>query len=184
MARPRVLSDDEVLDRLAAFLTDRRSVEPWTLAEAGARIGMTSAGLVKRFGSRQGLVAALSDRWVRAIPAGPVRPGDVESELLSWVTDRGASQAQPLTLATRLAQLVGDLSDPVLAGLLVEGWRREQAYVASLLALHDLRRLPDPAQGAALLFDALCGANLRAGAGDPAHTDPERVLQSFLEVWR
>lgn len=179
MSRPRTLTDEVILDRLGAFLASRDGVSPWTLAEAGRQVGLTPAGLLKRFGSRQGMLVALSTRWIEQIPTGP-SGGDPLVELTGWVTAKGAG-GRPLI--GRLTDLVADLADPVLTGLLVKGWAREREYVAELLGELDLPGLPDPAVGAAVLLDCLTGAGLRAGTGDEDHSDPQQILTTFLEVW-
>lgn len=179
------MSDDEVLDRLVDFLNGREGLRAWTLAEAGGAIGLSPAGLLKRFGSRNGLLAALSTRWVAGIPGSPRRPEDPEGELAAWVASKAELEdGRRVPLVTRLSQLVGDLADPVLAALLVEGWRRERAYVAALLTAHDLARLPDPDLAAALLLDALTGAGLRSGAGDGAQAEPQQIFETLMEAWK
>lgn len=183
MVRPRVLDDDQILDRLADFLDARDSLGEWTLADAGRRIGMSPAGLIRRFGSRDGLLAALSTRWIATIPTEPRGEGPPEAELRAWVAGSAASSDSEAPRTADLVNLVTDLSDPHLTSLLRDGWQRERDYLAQLLAQLDLSRLDDPHVGSAVLVDALVGARLRRCADDAEHTDPEQILETLLEAW-
>lgn len=179
MARPRRDSDDALLDRLAAAIADRRTVAPWTLAEVAPAVGLSAAGIVKRFGSRQGVLLALSHRWIVAIPRAPSGDLPPAEELRGWVGDRFAP---PHGSAQGLSQLIDDLVDEDLRRLLAEGWRLEKAYLTSLLGRCNLPGVKDPDACAAVLFDALNGAALRAAA--EARPDPvSQTLDNLLEQW-
>lgn len=58
--RLRTLSDEQVLERVGAALGQSGSA--WTLAGAAAVAGLHPATLIKRSGSRHGLLVALSRR--------------------------------------------------------------------------------------------------------------------------
>jgi AcrR family transcriptional regulator len=149
------------------------------LAEVAPAVGLSAAGIVKRFGSRQGVLLALSRRWIAAIPQNPT--GDLEpvAELREWVVNRFAP---PHGDAQGLSQLIDDLLDDELRRLLAEGWGREQAYIASLLNDGDLPGVNDSDTCAAILFDALNGAALRATAEGRADRVLE-TLDNLLEQW-
>lgn len=169
-----------LLDRIAQTLGRRQSLGPWTLAEIAPEAGLSPSGLLKRFGSRQGILLALSRRWIDSIPESP-RSNAAGDELRSWVAQR-FSPSGPDAVAQGLTNLLDDLTDEHLRVLLAEGWSKEIDYLASLLHLAKLPRLPDPHRGARLLFDALNGAMLRRAA-DADATGPTQILDELLEVW-
>ena len=180
MVRPRRDTQDVLLERIAHTLERRQSLQPWTLAEIAPGAGLSPAGLVKRFGSRQGILLALSHRWIASIPDSP-RSGAPEEELRGWVAQRFRSHS-PDGAAHGLVSLLDDLADEQLRGLLAEGWLKELGYLTRLLEQAGLSRLSEPRRGARLLFDALNGAMLRQAAQADAPT-AHQVLDDFLEVW-
>ena len=182
MARPRRDSQDVLLERIAAALGRRRSIQPWTLAEISPAAGLSPAGLLKRFSSRHGILLALSRRWIDAIPTAAVGAGPADEELRSWVARRFAATG-PGQVAQGLVNLLDDLVDDHLRGLLGEGWAKEIRYLSSLLASMGLPRLGDPDRAAALLFDALTGAMLRRATEPEAHL-PTQTLNELMEAWK
>lgn len=183
MARPRETSDAELLDRVGSVLARRESLERWSLAEVGRGAGVVPATLVKRFGSRRGLLLALSRSWVESVPAdlpsGGVTP---HRALYDWVADAFAPAGTRGAAVAGIQMLLEDLADAELTELLREGWRRQLAHLARLLAAAAPPRLSDPDQAAGVLFDALTGARLRAAAGDTAPT-PTETLDLFWRAW-
>ncbi len=182
MARPRRAQQDVLVDRIASALSAREQLEPWTLADIAPAAGLSPAGLIKRFGSRNGILEALSRRWIESIPDGPEDSSAVEEELRAWVAGRFAAGG-PHAVAYGLVNLVDDLVDDRLRQLLAQGWAKEIHYVASMLAQLGLQGLDEPVAGAKLLFDALHGAMLRQAA-EPGSPEPSRVLDQLLEVWK
>jgi len=181
VVRPRRDEQQVLLERIAAALQERQSLGPWTLAEIAPAAGLSPAGLLKRFGSRHGILVALSRRWIDSIPGSPegqVAPG---SELRRWV-ERRFSPEGPERVAQGLVNLLDDLMDDQLRGLLAEGWAKEIRYLSALLGRARLPGLSDPSRGACLLFDALNGAMLRH-ATEPAAPSPTRTLDDLMEVW-
>ncbi|MDO4244303.1 MAG: hypothetical protein Q4C85_11235 [Actinomyces sp.] len=170
-----------LLDRIAGALGVRQSLRPWTLAEVSPAAGLSPAGLIKRFGSRKAILLALSRRWLRDIPKGPLGQVPPREELDEWA-HRRFGRAGARGVAQGLIQLVDDLMDDELRVLLEEGWAREQEYVATLLRACELKRLSDPGRGAILLFDALNGAMLRQAVA--SDTDfVQETLDSLWEIW-
>lgn len=158
-------------------------MEPWTLAEVAPAAGLSPAGLLKRFGSRRGILLALSRRWIDAIPiATDVGASPADEELCSWVARRFAV-TEPDQVAQGLVNLLDDLVDDHLRGLLGEGWAKEIRYLSSLLASMGLPRLGDPDRAAALLFDALNGTMLRC-ATEPGALLPTQALDELMEAWK
>jgi AcrR family transcriptional regulator len=181
MARPRRDEQEVLLLRISTALESRDRLEPWTLAEIAPVAGLSPPGLLKRFGSRQGVLLALSRRWIDSIPDG-VQDRDAPcDELRGWVERRFAG-AGPRRVAVGLVNLLDDLVDEELRAALGEGWAKEIRYLASLLRLMDLAKLNDPDSGAEVLFDALNGAMLRQ-ATRPDSPLTTRILDDLLEAW-
>jgi AcrR family transcriptional regulator len=183
VARPRESTDDELLDRVGQTLSARTSLARWSLADVSAGAGVAPATLVKRFGSRQGLLAALSRRWIDEIPTAPPAGRPAMTALDEWV-EKAFSPADSQSAAVVGMQfLVEDLADAELRTLLRQGFQRQIDYLAQLLEAGNLARLGSPVEAAALLFDSLNGALLRSAAGDPAARRPGRTLERLLEAW-
>ncbi len=204
MARPRTLSDDEILERIADSLEG--ATGPWSLESAAAATGLHAATLIKRFGSRHGLLLALSRRWIAGIPEGATGD-DAMGELRRWaasLADPGAgvpaaeettnsddNGGTAVAVATRtlarIDMLVEDLRDPELRLLLHEGWSKHLAHLTALVgrAQDDGRlraALPAP-QLARLLLDAAHGGILRdAVAPDSTGTASADSVLTALEA--
>lgn len=114
---------------------------------------LSPAGLLKRFGSRQGILVALSRKWIDSIPDSPDGQTTPGSELRRWVEQRFSP----------------DGPERVAQGLALLGQAR-------------LPRLSDPNRGACLLFDALNGAMLRH-ATEPTAPSPAQTLDDPMETW-
>lgn len=182
MARPREHTDSELLDLVGAALARRTARGRWSLADVAGESGVAPATLVKRFGSRHGLLVALSRRWIDSIPAAP-RGGEPVAELTAWVRASFSATPDRAAAVIGMQHLMEDLSDDELAGLLALGWTRQVGYLAALLARTGLARLGDPLAGARLLFDSLNGGLLRAAAGDTRAADAAAILHAFWELW-
>lgn len=73
MARPRQVSDDQILDAARELLTEDPSTSTVSIAE---RVGLSQAALFKRFGTKLGLIRRALDLpeapdWVAVCEAGP-----------------------------------------------------------------------------------------------------------------
>jgi AcrR family transcriptional regulator len=182
MARPREHTDEDLLDLVGVALARRTARSRWSLADVAGESGVAPATLVKRFGSRHGLLVALSRRWIDSIPAQPAG-GDPVGELTEWVSASFSPTPDRAAAVVGMQYLMEDLSDDELAGLLVQGWAKQVDYLTALLAGAGLARLGDPRTGALLLFDALNGGQLRAAAGDPHAASALTILHAFWELW-
>lgn len=186
MSRPQTHTDDELLQLIEAghLSSDGR----WTLKDAAREAGVHPATLVKRFGSRRGLLLALSRRWVDARPSTPTSD-DPHAELLAWIDARASLLASPGEARAGIAMVVEDIKDEELRALLIEGWTREIGYLASLVdeatKSGSLRSAPAPRIAATLIFDHINGAHLRAAATMDAHQvdDPRTILSPIIEGW-
>lgn len=179
MARPQRRSIEDVLDDVATTLSCRKDLSPWTLAEIAPAAGLSPAGLIKRFGSRKGILIALSKRWIDTVPSDAQGTGSSLHELTLWVENRFG---RTTSVAQGLSYLIDDLVDDELRALLFDGWSREIAYLASLLDTNEFPGVHNAAECATVLFDALNGATLRSCAGDKLKAVTQ-TLNTFLEMW-
>lgn len=127
---------------------------------------MSAATLVKRFGSKRGLLIALSQRWADSIDLDPPVHAD-ESPLAtlhrlsvgSYIASDNADQAP-----NHVSSLAMDLGDPELTRLLALGWHRNRSQLEQLIAraaeAGELPRAPDPGVAARTLFALLEGTFL------------------------
>ncbi|WP_439565543.1 TetR/AcrR family transcriptional regulator [Microcella sp.] len=181
MARPRTLSDDELLDRIDAALSTRADGGPWSLHDVAPAVGLSPAGLLKRFGSKDGLLHALARRWIARIPVAPLGDLPAERELRAYVAEAFGAPSDAAAVYA-LGEVLGDLRSPTLTAALHEGWSAQVRYLEQLLEQLPLPRLRDPHGGAMLLLDALHGALFRHAAGlEP--TPATDTLDRFLETW-
>lgn len=181
MSRPLRASDAELLDLIDAAITGRHSSAPWSLKDVAPAAGMSPAGLVKRFGSKEGLLLALSRRWVDRVPAQPVGAVEPFHELRGFIEDN-FSAASSSSAIFGLGELMRDLSSPEAAKLLRDGWGKQATYFAALLERLPLRADVDLHMAALTLLDALHGSLFRRAVGlDP--TAPADILDNLLKGW-
>lgn len=176
------MTDEEVLERISAAVGD----SPWTLTAAAQAAGLHPATLIKRFGSREGVLLALSRRWVEAVPNGPAGE-DPYAELMAWADSLSVRGLGTAAVLARLDMLAEDLRTPELRDLLHQGWQRQSDHLAALVQASvdrgDLRTTTPPALVARLLMDTASGALLRAAvAPDPAEADPCTAVHDLLEA--
>lgn len=184
MARPRTVSDDEIVDRVAAHLAAREfPLTTWTLADVSPAAGLSPAGLVKRFGSRAGLMRALGRGWVASIPEAPTQGTAPVLELRQYVRSVFGLPSAAAASAS-LGDLFADISDPVSAEILGEGFVKQRHYVAQLIGAAQLPRAGAPARAARVLLDALHGGVMSGavGASNPVDS-PDETITYFLELW-
>ncbi|QUH02820.1 TetR/AcrR family transcriptional regulator [Saccharopolyspora erythraea] len=115
--RPQAFTDDELLDAAAATVDDLGPTR-LTLADVAERTGASPATLVKRFGSKKGLLAALSARGADALPevfarARARRQQPLEA-LVEALSELAAGIRTHQQMAHHVAFLLMDLSDPDL----------------------------------------------------------------------
>lgn len=182
MARPRTSTDEEILDRIALAVSD----SAWTLAGAAEAAGLHPSTLIKRFGSREGVLLALSRRWVDSVPSGPAS-SDPHAELMSWAASLSVRGITSAGVLARIDMLAEDLRNEELRGLLHLGWQRQLDHLTLLVDAAvdrgDLRVTVPARLVARLLMDTASGALLRAAvAPDPAEADPCTAVHDLLEA--
>jgi AcrR family transcriptional regulator len=115
--RPRGVDDAAIL-RAAAEVMGRVGPAGLTLAAVAREVGLVPGTLVQRFGSKRGLLVALSEQSAKDVAALPERVRGQHASVLAALTalmvESMAPMATPETFANHLAFLCMDLADPEL----------------------------------------------------------------------
>jgi len=115
MPRPRTVSDDDILGA-AAVVIGELGPDRLTLGEVGRKVGLSPATLLQRFGSRRGLLLALANHDVNAVPArlrmAASGSGSALDALVGALVDTASQINSPERFANHLAFLLKDLADP------------------------------------------------------------------------
>jgi AcrR family transcriptional regulator len=163
--RPRTIDDAGILEA-AGRIISRHGPARFTLADVGREVGLSAAALVRRFGSKRGLMLALARSArdgvdacfdaVRAVHKSPL------AAVLAAGTEMTRYVNSPEEMSNHLAFLQTDLSDPDFYAVMLEnsrrtidGYRRllDEAVAARELVPCDTARL-------ARAVDALSGGSL------------------------
>lgn len=184
MARPQSASDEEIVVRVAEALAGREWPQAaWTLAEVAPAAQLSPAGLVKRFGSRAGLLRALGAHWVATIPESPIGQDSPIAELRAFARDTFGAPTAAAALAG-IGDLFADLADEGTSATLRAGNAKQRRYVAELLRKAAGPRAGEPDRAAGALLDALHGGMLRwATGGDGTAVTTDDTIDYFLELW-
>lgn len=188
MARPKRDPDTVLIDAAAAVITERGSAA-WSLADVAILVGLSPAALIKRFGSKRGLLLAVVRSWVDSIPESADDAGrDPLAELESLVGELFAGLDDVADPVGHLSLLLAEIADPDVRPLVHEGWRRQERLVASLVdqarASGALGAAPDDA--GAMIFALVQGNALRWSVR-PEGSLPERqrrMVRTLLEGWK
>ncbi|WP_436492942.1 TetR/AcrR family transcriptional regulator [Actinokineospora sp. HUAS TT18] len=191
MARPRTITDQRLLD--AAGEVIGRVGPGFTLAQVAAAAQVSVGTVAQRFGSKAGLLRALTTHWtarvadeMRATALAEGSPVD-GLRAAAVVTHLGLGDAE--TAANHLGQLGMDLVDPVLRGLLGEHYAAMEAELCAAVerALPDLPRAPLPERAARVLLAVVNGVSMDwsirpVGAlGDRLTEDVDAVIDGWRE---
>lgn len=191
MPRPRTIADADVL-AAASRVVGRGGPARLTLAAVGAECGLSASTIVQRFGSKRGLLLALSahgrddvapvfEAAARESPSARAAIVDALSALASSVTTREQ-------LANHLAFLQLDLVDPDLQRLARDHARSVARSLAALVAKAVLSGElveRDPQAAAHALLVTYNGA-LLTWAIDPRGSLRERLradVEATLGAW-
>lgn len=134
--RPRTVSDDEILAATARAMS-RVPPTRFTLAEVAQEVGLAPATLVQRFGSKRGLLLALSAQSAGSMDAcfemvRQAHPSPLEA-LLTAATEMARFSPTPEELANSIAYLHIDLSDAEFHKHILESSRAMQRGYRALL---------------------------------------------------
>jgi len=134
--RPRTVSDDEILAATARAMS-RVPPTRFTLAEVAQEVGLAPATLVQRFGSKRGLLLALSAQSAGSMDASfeMVRQAHASplEALLTAATEMARFSPTPEELANSIAYLHIDLSDAEFHKHILESSRAMQRGYGALL---------------------------------------------------
>ena len=190
--RPRTIDDAGILEA-AGRIISRHGPAKFTLADVGDEIGLSAAALVRRFGSKRGLMLALARsardsvdacfEIVRRAHRSPL------AALLAAATEMTRFVSSPEEMSNHLAFLQTDLSDPDFYQVMLENSRR---------IIDGYRRLLDDAikageivrcdtQRVARAVDAMSGGSLIGWAvhrGGTAESWVRHDLNTLLEPYR
>ena len=150
---------------------------------------MSPAALVKRFGSKRGLLLAVVTTWVATIPDASLDGiGDPLDVLEAQLRDDFVG-LEAATSTAHLGLLLAELADPEIRSLVREGWRRQQAVYTALLSAAQRQgalRGPAPERAGAMVMALAQGVALRWSVEpDGALPDAQTAaLDILLEGWR
>ena len=191
-ARPRTIDDAGILDA-AARVVSRHGPARFTLAEVGSEAGLSAAALVRRFGSKRGLMLALARGARDSVDAcfDAVRQSHTSplAALRTAATEMTRYISSPAEVSNHLAFLHLDLSDPEFYALLLENSKRITAGYRKLLDEAVARRELVACDTARLAraVEALAGGSLIGWAvhrRGTAEAWVRRDLDTLLEPYR
>jgi AcrR family transcriptional regulator len=195
VARPRTITDERLLDALAQVIT--RVGPSFTVSDVAVRAGVSVGTVAQRFGSKQGLLKALSRAAVTRIRA-TVRTAAESAQSAGAGAGLAADPVAAAILAVyrdlddpeaathNLAQLATDMADPELRVLLGDFYATLTAELAELLRVADLPGAPPARQAARLLVSLANGTAIDWSIRPDGHL-VERLasdLAIVLNGWR
>lgn len=190
MARPRHITDERLL--AAAGVAISRLGPAFTLADVAAEARVAVGTLAQRFGSKHGLLVAMTKGSIEAM-RGRMRvagSGDPVEAIVDVLTTAYAPLDDPATAPNHLAQLAFGLADGELRGLLAEFYAVMETEVAVLVGCAiSAGRLPGspPPAMAARVLTALADGTAVHWSARPDGRLCERLrgdLSAVLGGWR
>ncbi|WP_156754639.1 TetR/AcrR family transcriptional regulator [Actinokineospora pegani] len=187
MARPKTITDEHLLD--AAFTVLGQVGPGFTLAQI-ARGAQVSVGTVAgRFGSKQGLLAALTERTTTRVVAGmraaraaaPDPVAAVRAAAVATFAELGDADSA----ANHLRNLGVDLSDPRLTELLGQHLAALETELLAAVSAADLPSAPPPELAARVLFSLVNGVSIdwsirpTGSLADRLGADTDAVLNAW-----
>lgn len=165
--RPRSASDAEIIAALHRVIS-RVGLARVTLADVAAEVGLTAGALVQRFGSKRGLLLALSRGGADAVREQMAAARRDSPSPLAALFDYATSASQmvrtPEEFANHLAFFQLDLTDPEFHAPALEFFLAERAEVRALLddavAAGELPRGTDTERLARAVQEAVNGARV------------------------
>jgi AcrR family transcriptional regulator len=187
MARPRKISDDELLAAAAAALG--RFGPRFTLAQMAEIAGVATATAAARVGSKHELLRWMTTTATRNLTAAVAAAADRAADPVTAVRAGAAVGIEgvedPTTTANHLAQFGADLADPELRAELARMWEVHRQELERLITAADLPGAPPPPVAARILAALAHGTQVQwAVAPDGALR--ERLLadiDAVLTAW-
>lgn len=189
MARPRRFSNQQLVEVAAQAIVER-SDGTWSLADVARVSGMSPAALIKRFGSKAGLLHAVMEQWVAELPIyTPSAATDPAAEIVCWVSDLATPHGGSAAARSNLTLLHDELTREDTRELLCRGREQQADYIrAALIDAHKrgILAVEPPTETAEIWMDLLTGAALRAAISDPevAFARVVRHITDQLDDWR
>ena len=192
MARPTHITDERLI--AAAGVVISRLGPGFTLADIAAEAQVSVGTVAQRFGSKHGLLVAMTRGAIEGMRGRLRGPGDGPgpsdgdpiSATIQAIVAAYAPLDDPGTAANNLAQLAVDLADPELRLLMAEFYSVMEAELAALLAravvAGALPGAPPAAQAARILAGLADGTAVHWSArpegalGDRLRADLSAVL--------
>jgi AcrR family transcriptional regulator len=191
-ARPRTI-DDTVILEAAGRIISRHGPGKFTLADVGREAGLSAAALVRRFGSKRGLMLALARSASDSVDACFDMVWRASRSPLAAVLAAGTEMTRyvrsPEEMSNHLAFLQTDLSDPDFYEVTLENSRRMLAGYKRLLdeAVAAGELVPCDTARLARAVDAVAGGSLIGWAVHRRGTAEAYVrydLTTVLEPYR
>jgi AcrR family transcriptional regulator len=186
MARPRKISDDELLAATGRVIG--RHGPGFTLAQVAGEAGVAVGTVAGRFGSKQNLLLAMTG--VGASTAAPrmraaARDLDPVAAIMAAALVITEGLDDPATTTNHLGQLGVDLTDPTLRSGFAALRASVHEVLTELFAAADLPGAPPPAQAARIIAAMTHGALMdwsltpRGALADVLTADVEAVLAGW-----
>ena len=164
MPRPKTKTDDEVLDALGAVLLDK-GPHDFTLQDVAAAVGLSTAALLQRYGTKQGLLVAFGRREADAAQSyfDGARPGTESpvGTLRRALLRMAADLADRRRFVNSMAMLLEDIRDDDLRAAAARQAEEVERHIRDLVeravAQGEMRRC-DSAERARLILAAWNGA--------------------------
>ncbi|MBB5960580.1 AcrR family transcriptional regulator [Saccharothrix tamanrassetensis] len=186
MPRPKTITDERLLT--ATWLVIGRRGPGFTVADVAAEAGVSVGTVAQRFGSKSGLLQALTrqatadiERRMLAAAEGAEPLDGLRAALLAWFE----GMTDPVEAGNHLAQLGVDLIDPELRALLGDLYEATQRTVLALTRRVDLPRAPSPERAARVLTVLVYGVSMdwsvrpRGALADRLAEDVDAVLDAW-----
>ena len=163
--RPRTIDDASILEA-AGRIISRHGPARFTLADVAGEVGLSAAALVRRFGSKRGMMLALARSACDSVDAcfDIVRRANRSplAAVLAAGTEMTRYVNSPEEMSNHLAFLQTDLSDPDFYAVMLENSRRILAGYRRLLdeAVAARELVPCDTARLARAVDALAGGSL------------------------
>jgi AcrR family transcriptional regulator len=190
--RPRTVDDAAILEA-AGRIISRLGPARFTLADIGREVGLSAAALVRRFGSKRGLMLALARAARDGVDAcfdlvRAAHPSALAA-LIAAGTEMTRYVTSPEEMANHLAFVQTDLSDPDFHALMLENSTRIVDGYRKLLDDAVAGRELHPCETARLAraVDAMAGGSLLAWAvhrKGTAEAWVRRDLNTLLEPYK
>jgi AcrR family transcriptional regulator len=173
MARPREITDERM--HTAAALVIGRLGPGFTLADVAAEARVAVGTVAQRFGSKHGLLVAMTKQAIAGMRDGMRVAGDDPVEALVAAY---APLDDPATAANNLAQLSVDLADPELRALMADFYAAMEAEIARLIGRTD----PGAPANAARILTAVADGTAIHWSARPAGGLAERLRADLTAV--